>query len=678
MRQGGSSHLVCLGILSLALLYPRQVAASWPDTPGTGVPLCVSASNQNRPASVADGAGGTIVAWADSSHGNWDIYAQRISAAGTVQWTADGVALCSATKEQSWPIITSDGGGGAIVAWDDWRNDRYEIYAAHVSAAGTVLWGDTNGVAVCTATGDVYVSAIAPDGAGGAIITWMDLRGAAHDIFAQRISANGALLWGGAEGVPICTAAGAQYYPLITSDGFGGAVIAWIDNRRGRPDGYCPDLYAQRVNPSGARVWTTDGVALCTAGLTWLATGDQYSPGLVGDGARGAIVAWMDERSGDMNIFAQRVDSTGATMWVDNGVVVCAAANNQDYPRIVSDEEHGAIVSWFDYRDSGPDVYAQRVFSTGVVGGESGGLYWTANGVALCTAEPTWLTLHVLVSDRAGGAISAWMDERSGNGDVYAQRVFSTGVVGGESGGLYWTANGVALCTATGDQQSPTIASDDAGGAFVAWTDFRNDDGSLTNSDIYVQRVWASGLTPVLLTLVGTVVTGDGVELTWYTGRSGGTVATVYRCLGSNEWTRIGEVGPDGAGYLRFTDPLHTTAPRAGYRLGIVDAGVEGFYGETWVDLQASNTSLALDPVRPNPSTGEALTVCFSLASSQPATLELLDVTGRRIVRREVGSMGAGPRTLDLREGQRLAPGLYLVRLTQGANTRVVRVVALK
>jgi hypothetical protein len=54
------------------------------------------------------------------------------------------------------------------------------------------------------------------------------------------------------------------------------------------------------------------------------------------------------------------------------------------------------------------------------------------------------------------------------------------------------------------------------------------------------------------------------------------------------------------------------------------------------------------------------------------------DVTGRRIVRRDVGSFGAGPSTLDLGEGTRLAPGLYLARLTQSASVRVTRVAVIK
>ena len=61
----------------------------------------------------------------------------------------------------------------------------------------------------------------------------------------------------------------------------------------------------------------------------------------------------------------------------------------------------------------------------------------------------------------------------------------------------------------------------------------------------------------------------------------------------------------------------------------------------------------------------------FSLPTDAPARLDLLDVAGRRIASHEVD---AGQHTLDIGEGQRLAPGLYLVRLTQGANTRTTRV----
>ena len=116
------------------------------------------------------------------------------------------------------------------------------------------------------------------------------------------------------------------------------------------------------------------------------------------------------------------------------------------------------------------------------------------------------------------------------------------------------------------------------------------------------------------------------------------------------------------------------------YKLSAVDVnGNEGGYAALGPDgtLDVGDGGafvFALVGVRPNPSRGEGLSVAFTLPAAAPARLEVLDVSGRRVVAREVGSLGPGRHTLDLAEGRRLAPGLYLVRLTQGANARVRRV----
>ena len=69
--------------------------------------------------------------------------------------------------------------------------------------------------------------------------------------------------------------------------------------------------------------------------------------------------------------------------------------------------------------------------------------------------------------------------------------------------------------------------------------------------------------------------------------------------------------------------------------------------------------------------------VHFALPTGEPATLELLDVAGRRVTERTVGTLGAGRHSVELGEGRRLQPGLYFVRLTQGANQRIVRTTVL-
>jgi hypothetical protein len=62
-----------------------------------------------------------------------------------------------------------------------------------------------------------------------------------------------------------------------TPDGSGGIIAIWEDSRAG-PD---LNLYAQRVDGSGAPQWNAGGVAICTAAL------DQFAPQIIGDGAGG-------------------------------------------------------------------------------------------------------------------------------------------------------------------------------------------------------------------------------------------------------------------------------------------------------------------------------------------------------------------------------------------------------
>src|SRR5262249_49439504 len=158
-----------------------------------GVALCTGANNQQNPTIVSDGAGGAIVAWQDyrSGSANADIYARRVDAAGTPQWTSDGVALCVAVRNQQNPTIVSDGAGGAIVAWEDYRStfSVARIFARRISAAGTPLW-TANGVALgALGTANSVSPVIASDGVGGAIVAWSTLPDIDFDynIFAQRV-----------------------------------------------------------------------------------------------------------------------------------------------------------------------------------------------------------------------------------------------------------------------------------------------------------------------------------------------------------------------------------------------------------------------------------------------------------------------------------------------------------
>ena len=139
------------------------------------------------------------MAWQDGRNGDFDVFAQHVTASGAIAlgWPSDppdGVPICTALGDQSKPVITPDGAGGAIVAWQDARNGNLDIFSQHVTGSGSVAAGwSADGVAISTATGDQALPTISTDGAGGAIAAWRDARNCSLDIFASRVYSSGAV-----------------------------------------------------------------------------------------------------------------------------------------------------------------------------------------------------------------------------------------------------------------------------------------------------------------------------------------------------------------------------------------------------------------------------------------------------------------------------------------------------
>jgi hypothetical protein len=478
-------------IILLILVVPFCIG--WSGNSGINTPVCTADHEQKRPQLTADGNGGAVIVWEDSRSGiDYDIYGQLMDSSGYPRWRRGGIAICTALGAQHFPQLTADSAGGFIIAWYDRRNGKnYDIYAQRVDAAGRTRW-TTNGIAICAADNDQYDPMLVSDSEGGAIIVWQDRRnGNDYDIFAQRIDASGRVKWE-ANGTRVCSAKEDQDKPRLVPDGKGGAIITWQDRRSGNDY----DIYAQRIDPNGRAQWTANGIGICTV------KNDQEEPQPVADENGETIITWQDKRKGtDNDIYAQRIDPAGTPQWTVNGIAICAAANDQYDPQPVSDGHGGAIITWQDYRkgsDCNFDAFAQQTdLKTTEICEEkqlndwniyaqlvnaSGRVQWAANGVAICTANVDQYKPQ-LVSDGVGGAIIIWRAADLANDqNLYAQHLDFSGTV-------KWTAKGVPISTAPGNQFDPLMVPDGNGGAVVTWYDKRR--GS--QFDIYVQKICATG-----------------------------------------------------------------------------------------------------------------------------------------------------------------------------------------
>jgi hypothetical protein len=172
--------------------------------------------------------------------------------------------------------------------------------------------------------------------------------------------------------------------------------------------------------------------------------------------------------------------------------------------------------------------------------------------------------------------------------------------------------------------------------------------------------------TPVLATLVQASASPDAVELAWYA--PGLTSAAVQRNRGT-DWVEVAQVSSSRRDRIEWTDRDVLAGERYGYRL-VADGQI---YSETWVDVPSTHR-LALAGVQPNPSNGAA-NVSFSLKRRAPAKLEVMDIQGRRVARKDLSDLGPGSHVVRVPELERLPAGIYLLRLTQDRDVAIARMV---
>lgn len=174
--------------------------------------------------------------------------------------------------------------------------------------------------------------------------------------------------------------------------------------------------------------------------------------------------------------------------------------------------------------------------------------------------------------------------------------------------------------------------------------------------------------------------TPTSAQLQWNVQAATGTHAAVYRRDNGGQWTALAEaeVGPNGA--LTYEDATVAPGNEYGYMMVVGSQRGETFGGQTQVTIPTTTdvgpgarADFALERVAPNPAVSR-MAVWLSLASSQPAKLELLDVAGRRWLDREVGSLGAGAHRVDLQTAGVVPAGLYFLRLSQAGRVATTRV----
>ena len=427
-------------VLTLSPFFLASNALLLAQTVGPDITVRNASSGAAMEASVAFENGATFIAWRDTrteGTSGGDIYIQKMGADGQLLWTTNGVPICVAANRQSLPAITADGAGGAVVTWLDERATTTAIFAQRINPAGAIQW-TANGVSV----GVVYMqdpySYIHRSADGGFLVSWWDSSPLSnvdtYPVLAQKLNANGVPLW--------------DIGPVTNQDlwGSGIEVLDGITRGRSVPDGSGGLVALGKIRDGGGfrvqRVLANGNFAWANA-VDFVASLSDFDTtfGFGSDGAGGVVVAYLDQR--DMRAF--RVAADGTFPWGSNGITLQQNVVIGQIPFIAPNGSGGAFIAWIS--GTPRDVLVQQVAA-------DGSFLWPTPGAPVPDGS-TFEREPALLPDGAGGVYASFTTATS----VRANRLDSKGAAQWKISG----SNGVGL----GSGQLPFIGAGISGPTVV-------------------------------------------------------------------------------------------------------------------------------------------------------------------------------------------------------------------
>jgi beta propeller repeat protein len=308
---------------------------------------------------------GSLLVWSDNRRGNWNIF-------GFDFFTRAEKPITEGDWDQLYPQASGD-----RVVWTDYRNGNGDIYMKNLSTGVES--------AIVTGKGDQIWPSIYGDR-----VVWMDNASGNWDVYMRDI-ADG-------DNVAIYKGAGQQMYPIIN-----GNLVVWQDNRNKEFDVYVKDLVTENEtcltgkgdqlypDVSGNTIAWEDRSSKDIAyyfwdkkwGKTYPRPGEQTSPVISGkyiayvDGTDpvtsirkldttnwkdelvqagpGQSEPSMDEKLVWLNSYSGRPRTVPVTAGQTS--IICKVPGEQSHPVVGGNDQVGYYVAWMDNRTGNPDIY---------------------------------------------------------------------------------------------------------------------------------------------------------------------------------------------------------------------------------------------------------------------------------------------------------------------------------
>ncbi len=259
------------------------------------------------PAMTIDSAGMPIIAWSERINNTWEIYVRRWNGSTWREMGENSSSSGGISENAGYSITPSlaiSPDGMPVVAWADNSGADHEIYIRRWNGAD---WVEMN-------SGSAYGGGISDDFAqssdptlaffpnGNPIVAWVNYSGSEEeqwDIFARRWDGSS---WeemdGSASEGGISDNLGVSVEPSLILLPQGSPLIAWMDDTDG---GY--EIYALRWDGSA---WVEAGINSASAGGISDGTGSSEYPALAVGRDGKAVIAWQYEDGNLSEIFVRK------------------------------------------------------------------------------------------------------------------------------------------------------------------------------------------------------------------------------------------------------------------------------------------------------------------------------------------------------------------------------------
>lgn len=363
--------------------------------------------NQTNPHMAIDPNGYIYMVWQDFRQGSaGKIYAQKYDNGGAKQWAND--VVISPANNQILPEVAVDNAGHLYICWNDDSNGNQDVFLVkRASNDGSDLWGGSKQVQTDADNKDQIKCKIdLSNDFSRVYVTWQDNRNGDADIFMQALdTVTHDALWDPEIRIDSTTVSGGtnQTTPISSDDNSNDIFVFWADDRNANQD-----IYAQKYDPAGTKLWGSDLLVNTDGGAT-----NQYAPSVAVSSST-FFVSWTDERNSNLDVYAQRVSATGTKLWPNDLLINTDGGTSNQYSPSVAIGADVVYIAWGDERNGNQDIYAQKLVASGT-------LLWTPDvRVNINPGSSAQFNPRIAYNVADGKPYAVWQDDRDGNFDIFA------------------------------------------------------------------------------------------------------------------------------------------------------------------------------------------------------------------------------------------------------------------